>query len=68
MYDRLWQDEDGDPRMGDRAYELALSPPPPGGAFWSLTMYDMPSYYLVATRDKMIPPPALAGQARRVGQ
>jgi hypothetical protein len=48
VYDLLWQDEHGDALMGDRAYELTLSPPPPVGAFWSLTMYDMPQYYLVA--------------------
>jgi hypothetical protein len=48
VYDLLWQDEHGDALMGDRAYELTLSPTPPVGAFWSLTMYDMPQYYLVA--------------------
>jgi hypothetical protein len=48
VYDLLWQDEHGDDLLGDRCYELTLSPPPPVGAFWSLTMYDMPRYYLVA--------------------
>lgn len=48
VYDLLWQDEHGDTLMGDRTYELTLSPPPPVEAFWSLTMYDMPRYYLVA--------------------
>jgi hypothetical protein len=47
-YDLLWQDEHGDGLTGDHAYELTLSPPPAVGAFWSLTMYDMPDYYLVA--------------------
>jgi hypothetical protein len=47
-YDLLWQDEHGDELDGAHAYELTLDPPPPVGAFWSLTMYDEPSYYLVA--------------------
>jgi hypothetical protein len=47
-YEILWQDEHGDFLDGSRAYELTLSPPPPVAAFWSLTMYDEPDYYLVA--------------------
>jgi hypothetical protein len=43
----LWQDEHGDELDGSHAYELILSPPPPVNAFWSLTMYDEPGYYLV---------------------
>jgi hypothetical protein len=44
----LWQDEHGEELDGSHAYELTLSPPPPVNAFWSLTMYDQPDYYLVA--------------------
>jgi hypothetical protein len=47
-YDILWQDEHGDELDGTHAYELTLDPPPPVDAFWSLTMYDEPNYYLVA--------------------
>jgi hypothetical protein len=47
-YEILWQDEHGDLLDGSRTYELTLSPPPPVAAFWSLTMYDEPDYYLVA--------------------
>jgi hypothetical protein len=47
-YDLLWQDEHGDELDGGRAYELTLSPEPEVEAFWSLTMYDEPDYYLVA--------------------
>lgn len=47
-YDVLWQDENGDEFAGNNAYELTLSPAPPVDAFWSLTMYDEPDYYLVA--------------------
>ena len=46
-YDLLWQDEHGDELSGAHRYELTLSPPPDVGAFWSLTMYDEPDYYLV---------------------
>jgi hypothetical protein len=46
-YHILWQDEHGEFLDGSRRYELTLSPPPPVGAFWSLTMYDEPDYYLV---------------------
>ena len=47
-YDLLWQDENGDELDGDHTYELTLAPPPDVDAFWSLTMYDEPKYYLVA--------------------
>ena len=44
----LWQDSDGEFLDGSHTYELTLSPPPPVGAFWSLTMYNEPDYYLEA--------------------
>jgi hypothetical protein len=44
----LWQDGDGKFLDGSHTYELTLSPPPPVGAFWSISMYDEPDYYLVA--------------------
>ena len=47
-YDLLWQDENGDELDGSHAYELTLDPQPQVDAFWSLTMYDEPDYYLVA--------------------
>ncbi len=47
-YDLLWQDEHGDELDGSHTYELTLAPPPSVDAFWSLTMYDEPDYYLVA--------------------
>jgi hypothetical protein len=33
---------------GEHAYQLRLPSTPPVGAFWSLSMYDVPDYYLVA--------------------
>jgi hypothetical protein len=47
-YAFAWQDENGDDLDGSRAYELTLAPPPPVDAFWSLTMYDVPDFHLVA--------------------
>jgi hypothetical protein len=47
-YEIVWVDEDGDPLDGSGRYELHLEAPPPVDAFWSLTMYDVPDFYLVA--------------------
>ena len=47
-YALVYQDGDGEDLDGSHSYELTLSPPPPVDAFWSLTMYDVPDYYLVA--------------------
>jgi hypothetical protein len=47
-YEFAWQDENGEDLDGSRSYELTLAPPPPVDAFWSLTMYDIPDFYLVA--------------------
>lgn len=41
-------DADGADLVGEHTYELRLPSAPPVGAFWSLTMYDTPDYYLVA--------------------
>lgn len=38
---------DGAPLDGLSAYEVTFAPPPPAEAFWSLTMYDTPRFYLV---------------------
>jgi hypothetical protein len=47
-YEFAWEDENGEDLDGLRSYALTLSPPPPVDAFWSLTMYDIPDFYLVA--------------------
>jgi hypothetical protein len=46
-YATIWVDGDGEPLDGAHRYELRLSPPPVD-AFWSLTMYAPPDFYLVA--------------------
>ena len=46
-YDILWTDADGRPLDGSHRYELTLASAPPNDAFWSLTMYSEPDYYLV---------------------
>lgn len=46
-YITTYEDAAGEPLSGEHRYRLRLSPAPPVGAFWSLTMYDLPHYYLV---------------------
>ncbi len=40
-------DDHGDQLTGERTYALRLDPEPPVSAFWSLTMYSVPDFYLV---------------------
>lgn len=47
-YSATYEDADGAPLSGEHVYRLRLAPTPPVGAFWSLTMYDLPGYFLVA--------------------
>ncbi|WP_163543937.1 DUF1254 domain-containing protein [Occultella kanbiaonis] len=46
-YIATYVDHLGEQLIGDRRYQLHLKPVPPVDAFWSLTMYDVPNYYLV---------------------
>ncbi|GAA1648948.1 DUF1254 domain-containing protein [Microbacterium flavum] len=46
-YIATYVDADGDTLSGENVYTLHLAPTPPVNAFWSLTMYDVPDYYLV---------------------
>lgn len=46
-YEIAWVDDRGEPLVGTNTYELRLETPPPVDAFWSLTMYDTPRFYLV---------------------
>lgn len=47
-YEIIWVDADGKPLDGSNSYKLHLDTPPPVDAFWSLTMYNVPKFYLVA--------------------
>jgi hypothetical protein len=47
-YAMAWVDGDGEPLSGDRSYTLRFGTPPPVDAFWSVTMYDLPEFFLVA--------------------
>ncbi|QIZ97835.1 DUF1254 domain-containing protein [Leifsonia sp. PS1209] len=40
-------DAAGDALTGEHTYTLRLHPTPPVRAFWSITMYDLPNFYLV---------------------
>jgi hypothetical protein len=48
VYIMTYRDNHGDQLTGERRYTLRLDPPPPVRAFWSLTMYDVPNFFLVA--------------------
>jgi hypothetical protein len=47
-YAMVYEDADGDALDGGSRYELRFDQTPPVGAFWSVTMYDTPDFYLVA--------------------
>jgi len=49
-YAMTFTDADGDQLDGRHGYTLTFGPgqEPPAGAFWSVTMYDLPDFYLVA--------------------
>jgi hypothetical protein len=46
-YAMVYLDGDGRPLDGAHRYELRFAPTPPVGAFWSVTMYDTPEFFLV---------------------
>ena len=47
-YPMTYTDADGDQLDGRNRYTLTLGQDPPVDAFWSITMYDLPDFYLVA--------------------
>jgi hypothetical protein len=47
FYAGCYVDDAGEPLTGERRYEIRFETEPPVDAFWSLTMYDTPDYYLV---------------------
>lgn len=46
-YIMTYVDDRGDQLSGEHTYTLRLDPEPPVSAFWSLTMYSVPDFYLV---------------------
>lgn len=46
-YFLTYSDAAGDALSGEHTYTLRMHPTPPVRAFWSLTMYDLPDFYLV---------------------
>ena len=46
-YAMSYKDGNGDVLDGTRSYELVFQTTPPVGAFWSVTMYSTPDFYLV---------------------
>jgi hypothetical protein len=47
-YAMVYVDAEGNDLDGTRGYELRFTAPPPCRAFWSVTMYDTPDFFLVA--------------------
>jgi hypothetical protein len=47
-YAMAYQDADGNQLNGGSRYQLRFGQTPPVGAFWSVTMYDTPGFFLVA--------------------
>jgi hypothetical protein len=47
-YPMTYTDADGDQLDGRNRYTLTFEQDPPVDAFWSITMYDLPGFYLVA--------------------
>jgi len=47
-YAMVYVDADGEPLDGAHGYEMTFTETPPCRAFWSVTMYDTPDFYLVA--------------------
>ena len=47
-YPMTYTDADGDQLDGRNRYTLRFDQDPPVDAFWSITMYDLPGFYLVA--------------------
>lgn len=47
VYAPTYLDSDGKQLDGSNSYTLTLNPTPPAGAFWSLTMYSVPDFFLV---------------------
>jgi hypothetical protein len=47
-YPQVFLDENGEQLNGSRKYVLHFDEMPPADAFWSVTMYNIPKFYLVA--------------------
>ncbi len=47
-YAMTYEDAAGEPLSGAHRYTLRFPAPPPVDAFWSVTMYDLPEFFLVA--------------------
>ena len=47
VYATTFVDAAGERLTGEHTYRLRLHPTPPVDAFWSLTMYDLPQFFLV---------------------
>ncbi|MGV9867414.1 DUF1254 domain-containing protein [Rhodococcus koreensis] len=46
-YAPTYHDSEGNELSGEHTYTLTFAPTPPVDAFWSITMYDLPEFFLV---------------------
>lgn len=51
-YSPVYEDSEGAQLNGENDYVLHMSPTPPVNAFWSLTMYSVPDFFLVENEIK----------------
>ncbi len=63
VYAQAFAYTEGAPLDGTNAYQVLFPEPPPVEAFWSITLYDIPRYYLV---DTPMPPPDPGGSQGQV--
>ncbi len=47
-YSQIYTDATGAQLTGEHTYAITFASPPPVEAFWSITMYSMPHFYLVS--------------------
>lgn len=48
VYEQVFTDDTGEQLHGSHRYEITFTELPPVNGFWSITMYALPEYYLVA--------------------
>ena len=50
---QAWRDKDGQPLSGSSRYRVVLNPPMPAKAFWSVTNYTVPDFFLYENPEEI---------------